>query len=151
MNKRILSEVKRNRELMGINESELDEQGFLTGVRDGIKKGFNDARDFLRDKLKKGGDEVDNDKMIKSEEVNNFLSWEMYPEYTLFFYKGLLRARITEEIEEFLRNEFGIQNPNNYRDGLMASEVHTTTGLEDGYKVRYKVPNNLIDEKLNVD
>ena len=98
------------------------------------RKVFNDARDFLKDKLKKGGDEVDNDNMIKSEEVNNFLSWEMYPEYTLFFYKGLLRAKITEEIEEFLRNEFGIQNPNNYRDGLMQSKVHTTSGLEDGYK-----------------
>ena len=40
MNKKILNEVKRNRELMGINESELNEQGFLRGVRDGIKKGF---------------------------------------------------------------------------------------------------------------
>ena len=29
MNKNILNEVKRNRELMGINESELDEQGFF--------------------------------------------------------------------------------------------------------------------------
>ena len=29
MNNDILNEVKRNRELMGINESELDEQGFL--------------------------------------------------------------------------------------------------------------------------
>jgi hypothetical protein len=51
MNKNILSEVNRNRELMGINESELDEQGFLRGVRDGIKKGYNDAKDFIKDKI----------------------------------------------------------------------------------------------------
>lgn len=51
MNKNILSEVNRNRELMGINESELDEQGVLRGVRDGIKKGYNDAKDFIKDKI----------------------------------------------------------------------------------------------------
>lgn len=39
MNKRMLNEVKRNRELMGINESELDEQGFIQGVKKGIEKG----------------------------------------------------------------------------------------------------------------
>jgi hypothetical protein len=51
MDSNILNEVKRNRELMGINESELDEQGFFRGVRDGIKKGYNDVKDFIKDKI----------------------------------------------------------------------------------------------------
>ena len=50
MDKRILNEVRRNRELMGINESELDEQGFLRGVRDGIKKGFEKGKEFVSER-----------------------------------------------------------------------------------------------------
>ncbi len=155
MNKRILNEVKRNRELMGINESELDEQGFLRGVRDGIKKGFEAAKDFLKDKFNKDGDEVDvdkvdNDEMLKSGGYGLF-SWEIYPEYTLFFYKGQYREVIKSKMGFFLKKEFDIQNHINYEDGLFNSKVDTTTGEVDGYKIRYKVPNNLIDEKLNVD
>ena len=155
MNKRILNEVKRNRELMGINESELDEQGFLRGVRDGIKKGFEAAKDFLKDKFNKDGDEVDvdkvdNDEMLKSGDYGLF-SWEMYPEYTLFFYKGQNREVIEKKMNFFLNSEFDIDNPLEYKEALLNSKVDTTTGEVDGYKVKYKVPNNLIDEKLNVD
>ena len=52
MNKRILNEVKRNRELMGIAESELNEQ-LLKSVRLGIKKGLEKAKNFINDKILK--------------------------------------------------------------------------------------------------
>jgi len=46
MNNRILNEVKRNRELMGLNESEVDEQ-LGTAIRKGIEKG----KEFVKDKI----------------------------------------------------------------------------------------------------
>jgi len=68
MNKKILNEVKRNRELMGINESELDEQGFLRGVRDGIKKGFEKGKEFVKDKvIDPIKDKVDGDEEVEVE------------------------------------------------------------------------------------
>jgi len=39
MDKKILNEINRNRELMGLNESEVNEQGFIDAVKTGINKG----------------------------------------------------------------------------------------------------------------
>jgi len=72
MDKRILNEVRRNRELMGINESELDEQGFLRGVRDGIKKGFEKGKEFVKDKvIDPIKDKLDGDEEVEVEKYNN--------------------------------------------------------------------------------
>ena len=53
MDKKVLNEVKRNRELMGVNESELDEQGFI----DALKRGVDKGKEFAK-KDKEGDDEV---------------------------------------------------------------------------------------------
>ena len=45
MNKDILNEVKRNRELMNIIESEIDEQGIVNGISTGIDSGLNGTDD----------------------------------------------------------------------------------------------------------
>jgi|VirMetMinimDraft_7_1064189.scaffolds.fasta_scaffold05200_3 uncharacterized protein YjgD (DUF1641 family) len=72
MDNRILNEVKRNRELMGINESELDEQGFLRGVRDGIKKGFEKGKEFVKDKvIDPIKDKLDGEEEVEVEKYNN--------------------------------------------------------------------------------
>src|SRR5210317_930370 len=72
MDKRILNEVRRNRELMGINESELDEQRFLRGVRDGIKKGFEKGKEFVKDKvIDPIKDKLDGDEEVEVEKYNN--------------------------------------------------------------------------------
>lgn len=68
-----------------------------------------------------------------------------------FFYKGQNREIIERKMNFFLNSEFDIDNPLEYKEALLNSKVDTTTGEVDGYKVKYKVPNNLIDEKLNVD
>ena len=59
MNKKIINEINQIKSMMGLKESEVDEQGFLRGVRDGIKKGYNDAKDFIKDKI---GDPVKDSK-----------------------------------------------------------------------------------------
>jgi hypothetical protein len=72
MNKNILNEVRRNRELMGITESELDEQGFLRGIRDGIKKGFEKGKEFVKDKvIDPIKDKLDGDEEVEVEKYNN--------------------------------------------------------------------------------
>ena len=48
MNKTVLNEVKRNRELMGINESELNEQGVVDAVTSGIESGEKFSDDEYR-------------------------------------------------------------------------------------------------------
>lgn len=53
MDKHILNEVRRNHELMGINESELDEQGILRGIRDGIKKGYQNGKESVKNTFNK--------------------------------------------------------------------------------------------------
>ena len=58
MDKKILNEVKRNRELMGINESEIDEQGFIDAVKRGVDKGKEFAKKIFNKKDKEGDDEV---------------------------------------------------------------------------------------------
>ena len=61
MNNKMLNEVKRNRELMGINESELNEQGFLQGVKKGIEKG--------KEAIKNAVDKIDDEEEV--EKYNN--------------------------------------------------------------------------------
>lgn len=53
MNKQILNEVRRNHELMGINESDLDEQGILRSLGDGIKKGYQKGKESVKDNFNK--------------------------------------------------------------------------------------------------
>lgn len=72
MNKNILNEVKRNRELMGINESELDEQGFLRGVRDGIKKGYQKGKEAIKNTVDNIKDKLDGDEEeVEVKKYNN--------------------------------------------------------------------------------
>jgi len=59
MNNRILNEVKRNRELMGLNESEVDEQ-LGTAIRQGIEKGKNFVKGLFN-KNKPESDEGENE------------------------------------------------------------------------------------------
>lgn len=67
MNNRILNEVKRNRELMGLNESEVDEQ-LGTAIRQGIEKGKN----FVKGLFNKNKPESDEGKNENTEEVEKY-------------------------------------------------------------------------------
>jgi len=90
MNNRILNEVRRNRKLMGINESELNEQ-LLKSVKLGIKKGLEKAKDFINNKILKikkeeGNDEggETNDNKLMFDGNLSGLEFEVYPDYTIF-------------------------------------------------------------------
>ena len=74
MDNRILNEVKRNRKLMGITESEINEQ-FLKSVKLGIKKGLEKAKDFINDKILKIKKEGGNNE--GGEPSNNELMFEV--------------------------------------------------------------------------
>lgn len=86
MDNHILNEVKRNRELMGINESELNEQ-FLKSVKLGIKKGLEKAKDFINDKIlkikKEEGVETSKDNLLFDGNLSG-LEFEVYEDYTIF-------------------------------------------------------------------
>jgi len=69
MNKKILNEVKRNRELMGLNESEVDEQ-LGTAIRQGIEKGKNFVKGLFN-KNKPESDEGENENTEEVEKYNN--------------------------------------------------------------------------------
>ena len=90
MDNRILNEVKRNRKLMGINESELNEQ-LLKSVKLGIQKGLEKAKDFINNKILKikkeegndEGSETDDNKLMFDGKLSG-LEFEVYPDYTIF-------------------------------------------------------------------
>jgi len=69
MDKKILNELKRNRELMGLNESEVDEQ-LGTAIRQGIEKGKNFVKGLFN-KNKPESDEGENENKPESDESEN--------------------------------------------------------------------------------
>ncbi len=104
MNKSILNEVKRNRELMGINESELDEQGFI----DAVKKGYESAKSlFKREKGTLDG---------TSEDVE--ITYSRGPKSTVFKYdtKGAINGyfRLAAQLEKL-----GLDKSPNYYKGTV--------------------------------
>ena len=58
MNNNILNEINRNRTLMGLNESEIEEQGFIDAVKKGVQKG----KEFIKNRIKK--DDNDSEEVI---------------------------------------------------------------------------------------
>ena len=91
MNKKILNEVKRNRELMGINESELDEQGFLRGVRDGIKKGFQKGKEAIKNTVDNIKDKLDGDEEeVEVENTETPIKVEEYNQTTIKTYNDYI-------------------------------------------------------------
>jgi len=123
MNKRILNEVKRNRELMGINESELDEQGFLRGVKDGIKKGY----EITKSSLKKKKGTLDG----TSEDVE--ITYNIGPKFTVFKYdtKGAINGHFMLVME---LEKLGLDVHPDYYEGTVSNTA------------KYKIPNEKIPE-----
>mgnify|MGYP001544611324 CR=1 FL=1 len=70
MNNRVLNEVKRNRELMGLNESEVDEQ-LGAAIRQGIEKGKNFVKGLFN-KNKPESDEGENENKEEPISTENY-------------------------------------------------------------------------------
>ena len=134
MNKRILNEVKRNRELMGINESELDEQGFLRGIRDGIKKGFQKGKEAIKNTVDNIKDKLDGDEEEEVKNTETPIKVEEYKQTTIKTYNDYITVEsITagnREVAQRLINETASEK------GLGQQTKREVKPLDDGgYKV----------------
>ena len=84
MDKRILNEIRRNKELMGLNE-----QGILDAVKRGIEKGKEFGKKLFN--RKNNTDDLPSDTTttntnvpLETKELNNGVFFEIYPDYTWF-------------------------------------------------------------------
>ena len=164
MNKHILNEVRRNRELMGINESELDEQGFLRGVRDGIKKGFEKGKEFIKDRLSKfktveEPSTVNTEVEIENENINvpTVCGMEYFigPKETVFSKKSIDANIACSTLYHALSHcrpeggstfktliQFGTMDGYGKKDG---TKIMTTSGTEeDAYVCKFRIDNTII-------
>ena len=156
MDNHILNEVKRNRELMGINESVLNEQ-FLKSVRLGIKKGLEKAKNFINDKILKikkeegnneGGD-TNSDKLMFDGNLSG-LEFEVHEDYTIFKEKSH-DANIAQEMGIAALEGLGFTYPEATKY-FVGWEDTTVTDFEgnqnEGRYAIFKVPTDVVREVL---
>lgn len=159
MDKKILNELKRNRELMGLNESEIDEQ-----LGSAIKKGIEKGKEFIKNLLKKNKEENDietgvetdtenNNEIIKSgvitdSEKNVNLSFDTYKDKTIFF----VRSPRRDDACKILRinvNNLGISDICKFSDiSKEDGEMETTSGKVTAYKCECEVDNQELENIL---
>jgi hypothetical protein len=131
MNKKILNEVKRNRELMGLNESEVDEQ-LGAAIRQGIEKGYEKARSFFsRKKDTLDGTSGTLDGAREGVEI----TYDIGPKFTVFKYdtKGAINGYFILDME---LEKLGLDTNPNYYQGTK-NNIAT-----------YKIPNEEIPESF---
>ena len=152
MDNHILNEVKRNRELMGITESELNEQ-LLKSVRLGIKKGLEKAKNFINDKILKikkeeGGETNDNDLLFDGNLSG--LEFEVHEDHTIFKEKNH-DANIAQEMGIAALEGLGFTYPEATKY-FVGWEDTTVTDFEgnqnEGRYAIFKVPTDVVREVL---
>ena len=152
MDNHILNEVKRNRELMGITESELNEQ-LLKSVRLGIKKGLEKAKNFINDKILKikkeeGGETNDNDLLFDGNLSG--LEFEVHEDHTIFKEKNH-DANIAQEMGIVALEGLGFTYPEATKY-FVGWEDTTVTDFEgnqnEGRYAIFKVPTDVVREVL---
>ena len=161
MDNRILNEVKRNRKLMGITESEINEQ-FLKSVKLGIKKGLEKAKDFINDKILKikkeggnneGGEPSNNELMFEGNLSG--LEFEVYEDYTIFkekSYKGETAKKMGSAALEGLG--FSYLEAVKYFKGYERDKADITDfegNQYDGDYAVFKIPTDVVRKVLNTE
>lgn len=131
MDKGVLNEVKRNRELMGINESEIDEQGFIDALKRGVDKGKELAKKIFNKKSKEGDDGITNS---ETENTESPIKVEEYKQTTIKTYNDYITVEATtpgdREIAQKLINATASEK------GLGQQTKRELLYLDDGgYKV----------------
>ena len=152
MDSNILNEVKRNRELMGINKSVLNEQ-LLKSVKLGIKKGLEKAKNFINDKILKikkeeGGETNDNDLLFDGNLSG--LEFEVHEDYTIFKEKSH-DANIAQEMGVVALEGLGFTHSEatNYFVGWEDTTVTDFEGnRNEGRYAVFKVPTDVVKEVL---
>ena len=153
MDKKVLNEVKRNRELMGINESEINEQGVIDAIKRGIDKGKN----FVKNIFDKNN-EVEDVKPLEQEpeELNSGsiegVNYIIYKDYTIFYNDSVNENIARRKLEMFLE-KLGIKNVMSYQYDRSHNniKVQTTSGVVDGWRAQYTIPNKDLEEYFNTE
>jgi len=161
MDNRILNEVKRNRKLMGITESEINEQ-FLKSVKLGIKKGLEKAKDFINDKIlkikKEGGnnegDEPSNNELMFDGNLSG-LEFEVYEDYTIFKEKSY-NANMAQTMGIAALEGLGFSYPEavKYFEGYEIDKATITDFEGNQHKGDYavfKIPTDVVRKVLNIE
>lgn len=154
MESNILNEVKRNRELMGINESILNEQ-LLKSVEIGIKKGLEKAKNFINDeilKIKKEEGNNEGDKLMFDGNLSG-LEFEVHEDYTIFKEKSH-DANIAQEMGIAALEGLGFTYPEATKY-FVRWEDTTVTDFEgnqnEGHYAVFKVPTDVVKEVLKIE
>jgi len=157
MDNHILNEVKRNRELMGIAESELNEQ-LLKSVRLGIKKGLEKAKNFINDKIlkikKEEGGDTNTDKLM-FDGILSGLEFEVYEDYTIFKEKSY-NANMAQTMGIAALEGLGFSYPEavKYFEGYEIDKA-TITDFEGhqhkGHYAVFKIPTDVVRKVLNIE
>ena len=151
MDKKVLNEVKRNRELMGINESEINEQGVIDAIKRGIDKGKN----FVKNIFNKNN-EVEDVKPLEQEpeELNSGsvegINYIIYKDNTVF-YNDSINENIARTQLEMILEELGIKILPSYQYDRSHNniKVQTTSGVVDGWRAQYTIPNKDLEVYFN--
>jgi len=157
MDNHILNEVKRNRELMGIAESELNEQ-LLKSVRLGIKKGLEKAKNFINDKIlkikKEEGGDTNTDKLMFDGNLSG-LEFEVYEDYTIFKEKSY-NANMAQTMGIAALEGLGFSYPEavKYFEGYEIDKATITDFEGNQHKGDYavfKIPTDVVRKVLNIE
>ena len=153
MDKKVLNEVKRNRELMGLNKEVIEEQGIIDAIKRGIDKGKN----LVKNIFNKNND-IEDVKPLEQEpeELNSGsvegVNYIIYKDYTIF-YNDSVNENIARTQLEMILEELGIKNVMSYpydrsHDNI---KVETTSGTVDGWRAQYTIPNKDLEEYFNTE
>ena len=159
MDKKILNEINRNRELMGLNESEVNEQGFIDTLKSGVEKGKEFAKKIFSKKNKGGDDDsfpnpevepdesnIEDNNPIESGYINEFnIEFEIYPTFTNFYIKGMNLETSKKQMRLFAETKLNIPDISIYYKEQENVDIESTTGTVKGVKLLYQVPNNKIN------
>jgi hypothetical protein len=153
MENNILNEVKRNRELMGLNEEVIEEQGII----DAIKRGIDKGKKFIKNIFNKNNDMEDVKPLEQEpEELNSGsvegVNYNIYKDDTIFYYDSI-NEHIARTKLEMILEELGIKNIVSYpyarsHDNI---KVETTSGTVDGWRAQYTIPNKDLEEYFNTE
>lgn len=157
MDNHILNEVKRNRELMGINESELNEQ-LLRSIKLGIKKGLEKAKDFINDKIlkikKEEGVETSKDNLLFDGNLSG-LEFEVYEDYTIFKEKSY-NSSMAQTMGIAALEGLGFSQPEaiKYFEGYEIDKATITDFEGNQHKGDYavfKIPTDVVKKVLDIE
>ena len=138
MDKKILNEIHRNKELMGINE-----QGIIDSVKRGLEKGRQLGKKLFNKKTDSDDSNTDtnNNTPLETGNLSNNVFFEMYPEYTWFIKENtfnddnLTRRNIEDSIKKMLGFDVDFTN--------YSTKYRNSDGKRE---VIIEIPSNVIEE-----